>query len=175
MASRNRPPLSTRPRFNYLVHDVSRMRRTLFDHELKPYGITAAQWWLLATLSRNNASGMIQSELARELESGKVSVGGLIDRLEAAGLVDRRPDPNDGRARRIFVSDLGFDVLERIAIVSHKLDNDVFDGVSDEELAAAAAVLRRIKQNIRNAIERTGSLGEEGEADLSRLPAWSRD
>lgn len=86
------------------------MRRTLFDQELRPNGITAAQWWLLGTLARHNRSGMIQTELARAVESGKVSVGGLVERLVAAGLIERRPDAHDRRARRLFVTEKGFAV-----------------------------------------------------------------
>src|SRR5215210_165820 len=71
-------------RFGFLIHDVSRMRRTLFDEEMKPLGITRSQWWALSALSRRN-DGMMQVDLAKLLEVGKVTVGGLIDRLEATG------------------------------------------------------------------------------------------
>lgn len=147
-----RPSFSARPRFNYLVHDVSRMRRTLFDQALRPHGITAAQWWLLGTLSRHNDTGMIQTELSRAVESGKVSVGGLIERLVTAGLIERRPDAHDRRARRLFVTDRGFEVLERIALIAHRLDQQVFAGIEDDALQAAGDVLRAVKENLRAAI-----------------------
>lgn len=157
--ARARAAMRARPRFNYLVHDVSRMRRTLFDQELRPYGITAAQWWLLGTLSRHNDVGMIQTELARAVESGKVSVGGLIERLVAAGLIERRPDERDRRARRLFVTDQGFAVLERIALVAHRLDQQVFAGVDDEALRQAGDVLRAVKENLREGIRTRGDNG----------------
>ena len=89
-AARNVPRrIAAQPflRIGFLVHDVSRMRRTLFDQSVKPLGITRAQWWALANLSRHETEGMIQSDLARLLEVGKVTVGGLIDRLEGSGHV----------------------------------------------------------------------------------------
>ena len=74
-------------RLGFLMHDVSRLRRTVFDDFMKPLNITRSQWWVLAYLSRHD--GMIQSDLASVLELGKAALGSLIDRLEASGLVRR--------------------------------------------------------------------------------------
>jgi MarR family transcriptional regulator for hemolysin len=100
-----------RARFSFTIHDISRMRRTLFDQELKPLGITRSQWWVLGNLSRHSDTGMIQTELARILEVGKVTVGGLIDRLEEDRLVIRRDDADDRRVKRVFITDRGFAIL----------------------------------------------------------------
>ncbi len=67
-------------RFNFLIHDVSRLRRSAFDRYMKPLGITRSQWWVLAYLSRED--GMTQSRLAEELDLCKVAIGGLIDRVQ---------------------------------------------------------------------------------------------
>lgn len=56
---------SSRAKFGFLIHDVSRMRRTFFDASLRPAGITRAQWWALGNISRHADEGMIQTELAR--------------------------------------------------------------------------------------------------------------
>ena len=66
-------------RLGYLIHDVSRLRRLSFDRELAPLGITRSQWWVLAFIARND--GLPQTELANELEVGKVALGALVDRL----------------------------------------------------------------------------------------------
>ena len=97
--------------FGYLVHDVSRIRRTVMDLLMWPYGITRSQWSVLSTLSRAGNDGMMQVDLARLMEVGKVTVGGLIDRLEASGHVERRADANDRRAKRVFITEKGFDVI----------------------------------------------------------------
>lgn len=141
-----------RAKFSFLLHDVSRMRRTFFDQALKPLGITRAQWWALGNISRHADDGMIQTELANILETGKVSVGGLIDRLEEAGLVYRSPDRIDRRVKRIFITDKGFDMLDHIAIVGDKLDSMLFQNIPDDELAAAADVIARAKVNLRAAL-----------------------
>lgn len=128
------------------------MRRTLFDQALKPLGITRAQWWALGNLSRHADTGMIQTELAHILETGKVSVGGLIDRLESAGLVYRKADDSDRRVKRIYMTDAGFDMLERISIIGNRLDRTVFAGLPEEDLETTSRVLMEVKNNIRNCL-----------------------
>lgn len=144
---------SPRAKFSFLIHDVSRMRRTFFDQALKPLGITRAQWWALGNISRHAEDGMIQTELAHILETGKVSVGGLIDRLEEAELVYRQPDTIDRRVKRIYITDKGYKILDHIAVVGEQLDRALFENVSDEELATAADVISRVKNNVRQALK----------------------
>lgn len=141
-----------RAKFSFLVHDISRMRRTLFDKALRPLGITRAQWWVLGNMSRHSDEGMMQSELARLLETGKVNVGGMIDRLEAAGLVYRQADAHDRRVKRIYITDKGFDMLTKIAFVGNKLDRLLFEGIDEDEMRITGDVMARIKTNIRDAM-----------------------
>ncbi len=146
-------PATPRAKFSFLIHDVSRMRRTFFDQALKPLGITRAQYWALGNISRHSEDGMIQTELARILETGKVSVGGLIDRLEEAGLVYRQADKADRRVKRIFITEAGFEMLDHIAVVGDKLDAALFRDITDDELAVAADVIARAKANLRQALK----------------------
>lgn len=92
---------------------------------------------------------MIQTELANVLEAGKVSVGSLTDRLEEAGLVDRKLDRADRRVRRVCVTGKGVEMLGRIAATASDLDHLLFADIQGEELTAASDVLRRMKRNIR--------------------------
>src|SRR5258708_530240 len=89
-------------RLGFLIHDVSRLRRNAFDRLMRPLGVTRSQWWVLAHASRHD--GLMQTELAELLDVGKVTLGGLIDRLEAGGWVVRRPDKVDRRVKRIFLT-----------------------------------------------------------------------
>ena len=137
-------------RIGFLVHDVSRMRRTLFDQALKPMGITRAQWWALANLSRQETEGMIQSDLARLLDVGKVTIGGLIDRLEASGHVQRRPDPVNRRIKRIFITERGYDVINHMKSVARSLNDTILAGIPAEEVHIAEEVMHRMKENLRD-------------------------
>ncbi|MGR3425110.1 MAG: MarR family winged helix-turn-helix transcriptional regulator [Sagittula sp.] len=139
-------------RIGFLVHDVSRVRRTLFDSEMKPRGMTRSRWWVLAQLSRSlsykGVDGMLQTELAEIMDVGKVTVGGLIDHLEASGLVERRPDPKDRRAKRVIITEKGHEVLAEMAKVGRRLNLQVLDGIAPEDIKTAEEVLSRMRANI---------------------------
>ncbi|HVF92772.1 MAG TPA: MarR family transcriptional regulator [Sphingomonas sp.] len=146
-------------RFGFLVHDVSRMRRTLFDDEMKPLGITRSQWSVLAYLSRDTNNGTMQVDLARDMDVGKVTIGGLIDRLEASGHVERRLDACDRRARRIFITEKGFETIRRMQTVGTKLNDRVLEGVSERDLKVTEKTLARVKENIRGLLHATDVRG----------------
>lgn len=141
-------------RFGFLVHDVSRMRNTLFDAVMRSRGVTRSQWSVLATLSRaKRDDGMMQVELASIMDVGKVTVGGLIDRLESTGLVERRFDANDRRARRIFITDKGFEVITEMQKAGTSLNRSILEGVSPENLRITEETLGRVKANIRKMLK----------------------
>ena len=133
-------------RLGFLIHDVSRLRRSAFDRYLKPLNVTRSQWWVLAYLSRED--GMTQSQLAEELDLGKVAVGGLIDRLEKAGLLRRDADPSDRRINRIFLEPKSKQLIARMRKVSHRLNGRILDGLDDTKLEAAATTLDSMKRNL---------------------------
>ena len=143
------PKLPQDVRVGFLVHDVSRMRRTLFDQAMRPLGITRSQWWVLSQLSRHARGGMLQTDLARDLDVGKVTVGGLIDRLEAGGYVVRQPDAADRRAKRIVITDGGRSVLRQMVAVGQSLNKIILAGLSPEEIEATERALSVMKDNIR--------------------------
>jgi MarR family transcriptional regulator, transcriptional regulator for hemolysin len=152
-------------RIGFLIHDVSRLRQILFDQEMRPHGVTRAQWSVLAQLSRREEGGMTQAELARLLGLGKVAVGSMIDRLEAAGLVIRQGDALDRRIHRIFVTDKGRRIQSRMVEVGRTLNEQVLAGLSAEALAAADHVLTTIRRNIRRALRDEDGTAGSAEAD----------
>lgn len=142
-------------RFGFLVHDVSRMRRTLFDLQMKPLGVTRSQWSVLAFLSRDGNDGATQVDLARDMDVGKVTVGGLIDRLEASGHVRRQSDAADRRTRRIFITEQGFETIKQMQTVGTILNESILAGVSERDRRIAEATLSKVKENIRNLLARS--------------------
>lgn len=143
-------------RIGFYVHDVSRMRRTLFDAEMKPLGLTRSQWWVLAQLSRSlshGQDGMLQTDLARILDVGKVTVGGLVDRLEISGFVKRLPDGKDRRAKRVVITEQGYEILETMTSVGRQLNTRILKDISPEDIAVAEAVLAQMKENLRQLID----------------------
>ncbi|MEQ8743624.1 MarR family transcriptional regulator [Parasphingorhabdus sp.] len=143
-------------RFGFLVHDVSRMRRTLFDAKVRPLGITRSQWSLLAALSRMGDKGMMQVELARHLDVGKVTVGGLVQRMVAAGLLRREKDAYDARVRRVFITDKGYQIIQEMESIGTANNDSILQGVAYQDLRIAEEVLAKVKVNIRAELKKLG-------------------
>lgn len=145
-------------RFGFLIHDVSRLRRIVVDRALKPLGLTRSQWWVLAFLSRRD--GMTQTALAADLDLTKVAVGGLIDRMETGGFVERRADERDARARRVYLTRAGQKLVSTIRESVDAVEADILASVTEDELDAAAAVLVKIKGRL---LELVGGEAEGGQ------------
>jgi DNA-binding MarR family transcriptional regulator len=133
-------------RLGFLIHDVSRLRRSAFDRCLKPMNVTRSQWWVLAYLSRKD--GMTQSQLAEELDLGKVAVGGLIDRLEKAGFVRREADATDRRVNRVFLETKSKRLVARMRKINHGMNEQILAGIPADRLETSAATLDAMKRNI---------------------------
>jgi MarR family transcriptional regulator, transcriptional regulator for hemolysin len=133
-------------RLGFLMHDVSRLRRSVFDEFMKPLGVTRSQWWVLAYLSRHD--GMIQSDLASVLELGKAALGGLIDRLEASELIRRRPDDTDRRVKRVFLSGAGTQMVKEMTKRSHEMSERILEGLDNPSRHALADMLGLVKRNL---------------------------
>ena len=133
-------------RLGFLIHDVSRLRRSAFDRCLKPMNVTRSQWWVLAYLSRED--GMTQSRLAEELDLGKVAVGGLIDRLEKTGLLRREADASDRRVNRVFLEPKSKVLIARMRKLSHRMNGQILAGLDDKQLEGTALTLDAMKRNL---------------------------
>jgi MarR family transcriptional regulator, transcriptional regulator for hemolysin len=148
-------------RLGFLMHDVSRLRRSVFDEFMKPLGVTRSQWWVLAYLSRHD--GMIQSDLAGMLELGKAALGGLIDRLEASGFIMRRPDETDRRVKRIFLSASGTQLIKEMVKRNHDMSERMFKDLSTEDRYRLADMLMHVKRNLVSIRGQSGVAGPAGE------------
>jgi DNA-binding MarR family transcriptional regulator len=133
-------------RLGFLMHDVSRLRRSVFDEFMKPMGLTRSQWWILAHLSRHD--GMIQSDLANVLDLGKAALGGLLDRLEASELIERRSDDTDRRVKRIYLTTKGTQAIQDMRMKSHEVSERILEGLSVEARRALADNLALVKSNL---------------------------
>jgi MarR family transcriptional regulator for hemolysin len=140
---------TTQPlRAGFLVHDVSRLRRTAFDQRVKPLGITRSQWWVLANLSRHEGEDMMQIELARLLDVGKVTLGGLIDRLEENGFVLRTPDKLDRRSKRVSVSAKGRALVQKMNLIAMEMNAQIMRGIPAAKQRELEDMLATMKHNL---------------------------
>jgi DNA-binding MarR family transcriptional regulator len=91
---------------------------------------------------------MTQSQLAEELDLGKVAVGGLIDRLEKAGLLRRDADASDRRVNRVFLEPKSKQLIAKMRKVSHKLNQQILEGLTEDSLESTAVTLDAMKRNL---------------------------
>lgn len=131
-------------RLGFLIHDVSRMRRRAFDQFMQPFGITRAQWWVVAHLSRHD--GMMQTQLADMLDVGKASLGTVIDRLETGGFVERRPDPVDRRAKRLYMTRKAHQLIDKMQHAERSYDAHILAELSHGERDELVRMLSLMKK-----------------------------
>jgi len=141
----------------------------MFDRALAPLGITRSQWWVLAFISRKD--GLPQTQLANELDVGKVAVGALIDRLESSGFVIRQADPVDRRVKRVYVTKQARGFLERLRKETDKFNARIVNGIDRKQLEAASEALLAMKHNLiamSDGTETESGQGEEEDTQPSK-------
>jgi MarR family transcriptional regulator, transcriptional regulator for hemolysin len=149
-------PLSLNREFAFILNDVARMLRTYADHKAAQFGITRAQWVVLARLDRSE--GLKQSELAEILDLQPISLTRLLDKLCESGLIERRADPIDRRAKRLFLTPAARPLLEKLGGLGEELMATALSGVERESVQEMIGKLGVVKENLRQAIQhRTAS------------------
>jgi len=157
--------------FAFLLNDVARMLRTCFDDRAEQFGITRGQWAVLARLDR--FEGLKQSELAEMLDLQPISLTRLLDRLCANGLVERRPDPNDRRGNRLYLTPAARPLLERLGDLGEELMATAIAGMDRAAVERMVAQLATVKENLRHAIARRHAAPADDSLPNQR-PAVSR-
>ena len=132
--------------FGYLLNDVTLLFRKHFDRRAVKFGLTRAQW--RATKMLYHREGLRQAELAEFLEMEPIAVGRVIDRLQAAGFVERRADPKDRRAWRLYTTEQSRVIIDDMEQIARELRKDATRGIDYAELEQALAVIGRLKDNL---------------------------
>jgi DNA-binding MarR family transcriptional regulator len=131
----------------FLLHDVARLMRTRVDQVARStMGMTRAQWAILVKLERT--PGLSQNELAGLLEVEPITVGRLVDKLEARGLVKRSPDPGDRRIWRLALTPKAKPILKQIEVRRDELRRVLVAGIERSTLAALTDGLLAMKANL---------------------------
>ena len=140
-------------RLGFYIHDASRLRRIVYDTALRPLGVTRSQAWVIAYLSRHD--GMAQSELASQLDLGKVALGGLVDRLEISRLIERRAHDGDRRVKQIFLTAEGRKVVAKMRKIASATNAQILKGISARDVEGTARILRTVKANLLQMVNGT--------------------
>lgn len=132
----------------YLIHEADRLLNRQYDRRMRALGLTRAQWWVLAQLYFNE--GITQSRLADELGMSKAALGGLLDRLEENGWLERRAHRGDRRAKCLYRTRKVEALLARMRRVALRMTADMLEGLRRGERAQLQQLLRVVIGNLES-------------------------
>ena len=132
--------------FGFLLNDVARLLRTVYDRRIRKLGLTRAQWWVLTHLFRGD--GVSQTELAEILEIEKPTLGRLLDRLEAKRWIRREHDARDRRIWRVHLTEEVEPALRTMRAIAAELRRDALAGLSAAEREGFVDTLLTVKANL---------------------------
>ncbi|HYZ24363.1 MAG TPA: MarR family transcriptional regulator [Rhodopila sp.] len=148
----NKRQQQLREQFGSLIARAGRQWRRAVDRRLQPFGLTEATWLPLIYLARASEP-MRQKDLAAALVLDGSSVVRLLDALEAAGLIERRPESTDRRAKIITVTGRGLGIVDRVEAASREVRHATLNGVSAEDIEAATRVLEMVCRNLSKQLD----------------------
>jgi DNA-binding MarR family transcriptional regulator len=130
----------------FLVADVARLMRRAFQARLDGASLTYAQARALVWLAREQ--GLRQVDLAEQLEIQPITLARLVDQLAAAGLVERRADPADRRAYRLFLTRAAAPRVAEIRAIGDAIRDEALAGLGAQDAAQTVAGLRRMRESL---------------------------
>jgi MarR family transcriptional regulator, transcriptional regulator for hemolysin len=147
--------------FGFILNDVARLLRTYADYRAAQFGMTRAQWAVLVRLDRSE--GLNQSELAEMLDLQPITLTRLLDKLCDSGLIERRPDPDDRRAKRLFLTSAARPLLEQLGSLGENTMSSALEGVAPEDVERMVSRLEVMRENLRRLIHRRSAYAATGE------------
>lgn len=140
-----------------MLAQVSRLMRRSFDERARSVGVTRPQSHVLSILKRHE--GINQGGLAEILEVEPITAGRMIDRLQDADLVERRPDPEDRRAWRLHLTSRGEALIDELRPLALETFELALEGIGEEDRAALMIMLERIRGNLSRRTQSRGGVG----------------
>lgn len=131
---------------SYLLVDVARLMRELFDVRMRPVGLTGSTRRVISYLARED--GQTQASLARKLDVSRVAIGEAVDRLERTGHVERRSDEVDRRKWRVHLTARARSLLPEMYAAGEAAQAEWFRDLSDEDLARLREILDRLRRRL---------------------------
>lgn len=132
--------------FGFVLHEAARLLSKRFDQKARAIGLTRAQCSVLFRLSMQE--GMNQARLAELMEMEPISLARLVDRMEQAGWIERRADPADRRARRLYMTAKAKPVYERMIAVGLETRGEALAGISQSDRDRIIDLLIQVRRNL---------------------------
>jgi MarR family transcriptional regulator for hemolysin len=130
----------------FLLNDTARLLRKRFEQNARDFGLTRSQWQVLAYLARNE--GIQQSALADILDVEPITLARMIDRLEAAALVERRNHPTDRRVWQLFLKAAANELIASMQEIGDLTRTEALAGVSEADRETLTRTLTQMKGNL---------------------------
>jgi len=139
------------PTLCFLLHDVARLSKKRLEQLFRGSGLTRSQWQVLAYLAQNE--GINQKGLAELLEIEPITLGRIVDKLEALGLIERHPHPTDLRMRLLHLLEAARPKLKQIRELGDVIHSEALAGVSGDDGQRLLQTLEAMKANLTEACE----------------------
>ncbi|HEX2335720.1 MAG TPA: MarR family transcriptional regulator [Hyphomicrobiaceae bacterium] len=147
----------------YTITDVGRLLRTVFERRVRAFGLTRAQWLIIARLHRR--PGLSQSEIADLLEIEKAPAGRLIERMEAKNWLQRRSDARDRRVNRLYLTSKANRLHAAIWPIAEATVDEALRDLSPAERQRLSALMARVKMTLQALAERDANMRQRVAAD----------
>ena len=134
--------------FGFLLHDVSRLMKTVFDRRGRDLGLTRSQWWVLTMLYAKE--GVTQSELADFMDLEKPTLGRLLDRMQEKHWIERRPDSLDRRVNRLYLTEKVQEIMRALRKTAADVRKDALGDLVEVDRENFIDTLIKIKNNLSN-------------------------
>ena len=134
--------------FGFAIHDVARLTRWCFDLQSQDLGLTRAQWTVLAHLHRRD--GIQQKTLAKVMEIAPISLTRQLDRLEENAWIERRDDPTDRRAKKIYLTPKAVPMIKKLSKLGNKVQETALRGIEAGDREKLLTMLAKIRENLTN-------------------------
>ena len=136
----------------FLCADIGRLFRKHFTEAAREAGSTGAQWRTLLVLQRH--PGINQGALAEQIDVEPITACRMVDRLEQAGLVERRRDPGDRRVWQLFLTPAAGPVVVQLKTIGIELLEWATSDLTAEEVVTLGGYLHKIRDKIAMMDER---------------------
>ena len=126
----------------HLFRRLHQLAVTRFTAEMDEAGLTPIQWAALVTTSQR--PGLDQSTLSREIHIDTSTIAGVLNRLEARGLIQRRLSPEDRRLRLLYLTDEGAALLKQASAAVIDMQKWLVEPLTPDERAVFTQLMLRV-------------------------------
>jgi MarR family transcriptional regulator for hemolysin len=149
--------------FLFALFETQRLLRLYAEKQARRFGLTKAQWSVLAKLERTE--GLKQTEIADLLEIQPITLTRLIDKLCESDLIERRSDDSDRRVKRLYLTPAARPLMARLAELRNELTETALAGLSSDDVRRLVGQLETVKDNVREAIQ----TGQNAKIDTPKI------